>query len=267
MDDEERLAMQLRSNGNKTPAALRTMARFLQAAEDIFGRHGYEGTTVREIAARSDVNLGTLKHYWGSKRELFRDLIERRLRPVHTKTAVRLAAIDPRSTGGKVPDPGAIVACLIEPAFLVGVQSPPDADFNDPAARGRFHVFFGRCLMDPSPEIVQDLNEMFADVTGRFFELMRLASPKLTQAELDWRINCVFGTVSFAQLYGERIGRFVGTEADVGGELASKWVMHFITQGVAAPPLHEAGKPSASRLAVAEPRSQRKATANKRKPK
>ena len=258
--------MKLRSNGNRTPAALRTMARFLEAAEDIFGRHGYEGTTVRDIAARSGVNLGTLKHYWGSKRELFRDLIERRLRPVHAQTAARLAAIDPRPAGGSTPDAEAIVACLIEPAFLVGVESPPDLDFSEPAARGRFHLFFGRCLMDPSPEIVQDLNEMFADITSRFFELMRLASPDLTQAELDWRINCVFGTVSFAQLYGERIGRFVGTEADVGGELASKWVMHFITQGVAAPPLPQAGTPSSPRLAPAGLRSPRPSIVNRRKP-
>jgi len=229
--------MKVRATGNRTLAALRTMARFLEAAEAIFGRHGYEGTTVREIAARSGANLGTLKHYWGSKRELFRDLIERRLRSVHAVTSARLAALDPRVANGKAPDPGAIVACLVEPAFLVGVESPPDLDFSDPAARGRFHLFFGRCLTDPSPEIVEDLNEMFADVTNHFFRLMRLACPGLTQAELDWRINCVFGTVSFAQLYSERIGRFVGAAADVGDELASKWVMHFILQGIAAVPL------------------------------
>jgi AcrR family transcriptional regulator len=259
--------MKLRSNGNRTPAALRTMARFLEAAEDIFGRHGYEGTTVRDIAARSGVNLGTLKHYWGSKRELFRDLIERRLRPVHAKTAARLAVIDPQSLRGNVPDPGAIVACLIEPAFLVGVESPPDLDFGDPAARGRFHLFFGRCLTDPSPEIVQDLNEMFADITSRFFELMRLACPELTQAELDWRINCVFGTVSFAQLYGERIGRFVGAEADVGGEVASKWVMHFITRGIGARPLPAGGASRSARRSAERPHGTRNSNVNRRKKK
>jgi AcrR family transcriptional regulator len=257
--------MKVRATGNRTPAALRTMVRFLEAAESIFGRHGYEGTTVRDIAARSSANLGTLKHYWGSKRELFRDLIERRLRPVHAVTAARLAALDPRLARGKAPDPGAIVACLVEPAFLVGVESPPDLDFSDPAARGRFHLFFGRCLADPSPEIVEDLNEMFADITTRFFALMRLACPDLTPAELDWRINCVFGTVSFAQLYGERIGRFVGIEADVGDELASKWVMHFILQGIAARPLLPGRTARAGRTTLARPRSVRTSTVNRRK--
>jgi len=256
--------MKSRSVRAKTPAAQRTMARFLQAAESIFGRHGYEGTIVRDIAARSGVNLGTLKHYWGSKRKLFRDLIERRLRPIHTEALSRLAALDPRLTGGGLPDAAAVAACLVEPAFLVGVQSPPDFDFSAMAARRRFHLFFGRVLTDPSRDIVQDTNEMFADVTNQFFELMRLACPDLSRAELDWRINCVFGTVTFAQLYGERIGRFVGAEADVCDDLASQWVMHFLTGGIAARPLIASRALRSTRTAATRPRIERKAT-NKRK--
>jgi AcrR family transcriptional regulator len=212
------------------------MTKFLEAAESIFGRHGYEGTSVREIASRAGVNLGTLKHYWGSKRDLFRDLMERRLRPIYDEAAARLAALDPVNTK-RVPHADAVVACLVEPAFLVGVKSPPDLDFRDPQARGRFHLFFGRCLTDPAPEIVADTNQMFNDVSLKFFELMRLASPELSLAELDWRINCIFGTVSFAQLYGERIGRLIGNEADVDDELAARWVMHFIKHGVGASPM------------------------------
>jgi AcrR family transcriptional regulator len=221
---------------DRTPASQRTMAKFLEAAESIFGRHGYEGTSVREIAARAGVNLGTLKHYWGSKRDLFRDLIERRLRPIYDDAAARLAALDPANTK-RAPQADAVVACLVEPAFLVGVKSPPDLDFRDPQARGRFHLFFGRCLTDPAPEIVEDTNEMFNDVSLKFFELMRLANPNLSPAELDWRINCVFGTISFAQLYVERIGRLIGNEADVDDELAARWVMHFIKHGVGSGPM------------------------------
>jgi AcrR family transcriptional regulator len=228
--------MPAKSKVDRTPASQKTMTKFLEAAEGIFGRHGYEGTSVREIAARADVNLGTLKHYWGSKRDLFRDLMERRLRPVHDEATARLSAIDPVTTK-RVPQAEAVVACLVEPAFLVGVKSPADMDFRDPQARGRLHLFFGRCLTDPAPEIVEDSNTMFAGVTLKFFELMRVANPELSQAELDWRINCIFGMVSFAQLYVERIGMMIGNEADVDDEVAVRWVMHFIKHGIAATPL------------------------------
>jgi len=239
---------------DRTPASQRTMTRFLEAAESIFGRHGYEGTSVREIASRAGVNLGTLKHYWGSKRDLFRDLMERRLRPIYDEAAARLASLDPANTK-RVPQAEAVVACLVEPAFLVGVRSPPDLDFRDPQARGRFHLFFGRCLTDPAPEIVEDTNEMFKDVTVKFFELMRLARPDLSHAELDWRINCIFGTVSFAQLYVERIGGLIGNEADVDDELAARWVMHFIKHGVGASPMSVANPTNLVRRPQARPQA------------
>lgn len=244
------------NTADRTPAAQRTMAKFLEAAEAIFGRHGYEGTSVREIAARAGVNLGTLKHYWGSKRELFRDLIERRLRPAYNESSRRLAALEARLSK-RAPDPADVVACLIEPAFLVGVKSPPDLNFDDPEARGRFHLFFGRCLTDPAPEIVEDTNALFNEVSLKFYELMRRACPDLSQAELDWRINCIFGTVSFAQLYAERIGRLIGKDADVDDALAARWVIHFIKHGVSADPMsgsHASNLRAAKKASTPRPR-------------
>ena len=225
--------MTVRARSSRSEAAQQTMKRFLDAAEDIFGRYGYEGTTIRAIAAKAGVNLGTLKHYWGSKRELFRDLLQRRLQPVHDEANARLAAIEAATPRGIVPDAGEVLACLIEPAFLVGVKSESD-DYTNPKVRSRFHLFFGRVLMDPSPEIVAESNDQFDDTTTHFFKLMRRACPQLSTAELDWRINCVFGAVGFSQLYAERIGRFVGSEADVDDALAAKWVMHFLTRGIGA---------------------------------
>ena len=227
--------MKSRSKGNRTPAALRTMERFVEAAEDIFGRHGYRGTTARGTAAHSGVNLGTLKEYWGSKRAMFRDLMERRLRPIHTATVARLTAVDQRVVLGKVADPGEVVACLVEPAFLIGVISPPDFDFSNPAARGRFHQFFGRCLTDPSPEIVEDLNEMFADITNRFFALMRLACPELTQAELDWRINCMTRDGGFRATVAASASEPLRRHEGRVGDDRFKGGYHFITRCTVIP--------------------------------
>ena len=43
-----------------TRFAQKTIKKFLDAAEDVFGRHGYEGTTIRAISSKARVNLGTL---------------------------------------------------------------------------------------------------------------------------------------------------------------------------------------------------------------
>ncbi|HVZ78386.1 MAG TPA: TetR family transcriptional regulator [Gemmatimonadaceae bacterium] len=45
--------------------------RLLAAARDLFRRHGYDGTSVRDLTARAHVNLGAVTYYFGSKQALY----------------------------------------------------------------------------------------------------------------------------------------------------------------------------------------------------
>lgn len=49
----------------------RTETRILAAAARLFVEHGYERTTIREIARAAGVDGGLVMHYFGSKQELF----------------------------------------------------------------------------------------------------------------------------------------------------------------------------------------------------
>jgi AcrR family transcriptional regulator len=48
-----------------------TRRRILEAASQLFAKHGYEGTSVRQIAAAAGVSLGMIRHYFGSKDGLY----------------------------------------------------------------------------------------------------------------------------------------------------------------------------------------------------
>src|SRR5919197_469332 len=54
----------------------RTEARILNAATKIFVDAGYERTTIRAVAAAAGVDAGLVMHYFGSKQELFRRVID-----------------------------------------------------------------------------------------------------------------------------------------------------------------------------------------------
>ena len=43
----------------------------LRAALELFGRHGFDGTTTRMIAAAAGMNLGAIPYYFGTKDELY----------------------------------------------------------------------------------------------------------------------------------------------------------------------------------------------------
>jgi AcrR family transcriptional regulator len=230
--------MAAKKRARATGLAQKTMTKFLNAAEEVFGKHGYEGTTIRAIAKRARVNLGTLQHYWGSKRALFRDLFERRFGPLHAEHLRRLRQVEARASGDRRPQISEVLRALLEPTMLIGAQSdsPYGLGTDSAAGRKRFRALYGRALMDPSQHVVAEMNRIFEESIKLFLALMRRACPDLSIAELDWRVNCIIGAQVFSQMYSERVGKFFGGDADVDESRAVEWMLHFILHGVNAAP-------------------------------
>src|SRR5215471_462325 len=61
---------------SRTEQRRRTEARILDAATQVFMADGYERTTIRAVAAAAGVDAGLVMHYFGSKQELFRRVID-----------------------------------------------------------------------------------------------------------------------------------------------------------------------------------------------
>lgn len=50
--------------------------RILEAATALFAQKGFEGTSIREICKKANVNLCMISYYWGGKQELYQGIIE-----------------------------------------------------------------------------------------------------------------------------------------------------------------------------------------------
>jgi AcrR family transcriptional regulator len=57
------------------PGGADTRVALLDAAREVFAEHGYEGATMRAIAARADVNAAMVIHWFGSKEGLFAEAV------------------------------------------------------------------------------------------------------------------------------------------------------------------------------------------------
>jgi len=66
------------SDGSRRPSADGTRERILDAAERVFAYKGYDGTTIRDVAAEAEVQLANIAHHFGPKESLFEKVIERR---------------------------------------------------------------------------------------------------------------------------------------------------------------------------------------------
>ena len=62
--------------GSRAEQRLRTEARILDAATQVFFSAGYDRTTIRAVATAAGVDAGLVMHYFGSKQELFRRVID-----------------------------------------------------------------------------------------------------------------------------------------------------------------------------------------------
>src|SRR3979409_1526399 len=93
--------------GSRAEQRRRTEARILDAATQAFFGAGYDRTTIRAVASAAGVDAGLVMHYFGSKQELYRRVID----------------------AAPVPELSGTPAEAAE-QILAGVASPPE---NEPA--------------------------------------------------------------------------------------------------------------------------------------
>jgi AcrR family transcriptional regulator len=220
-----------------------THTRFLVSAERLFCVHGYEGTKIRAIAALSNANLGMLSHYWGSKRALFREVFDRRLRPIHEEQMKRFRVLEKAQKAGKPPNIVDVLKAQIEPSFII-----PNASSADATA---LRLLLGRALTDPSEEVVTVMGEIFTESANLFFSLLKKTAPNVNHSEFYWRANCVVGAFTFAESYTDRLTLFIDEDlSDIDWAAASNYVVRFLAAGMRAPAASETASDRARRTAI-----------------
>ncbi|MCB1387877.1 MAG: TetR family transcriptional regulator [Rhodobacteraceae bacterium] len=95
---------QTRANGN------RTRARILDAAERLFGAHGFDAISLREITDSAGVTLALASYHFGTKENLFEEVVSRRAGILSRLRTDRLSTIEE-------PTAEAILDAFMAPMF------------------------------------------------------------------------------------------------------------------------------------------------------
>ncbi|MBL8644943.1 MAG: TetR family transcriptional regulator [Rhodospirillaceae bacterium] len=91
-----------------------TRERILDAAEYLFASKGFDGTSTREIVARSGDTIGSVNYHFGSKNSLLDEVIRRRWNEVTEARRQAYAAARTASPNGK-PSLEAVVESIVVP--------------------------------------------------------------------------------------------------------------------------------------------------------
>lgn len=199
-----------------------TRRRLLDAAEALFADYGFNVVTVREIAARANANLGAIPYHFGTKENLFKYVMLRRIQPIRAERERRLRELEDSDSPVNT---GILLEILLDPALRGSRQ-------ND-----QFRKLVGRSATDPTPEVRAILDEIYDVRTLRLIRKLRESLPDLPDEEFYWRLMCVYGVMFYVQADTGRIQSVAGKNFKTSEvETALKYVLPFLEAGLLAPP-------------------------------
>jgi AcrR family transcriptional regulator len=160
-----------------------TKEKILDTAERLIASQGFAGTSLRQIITEAGVNLAAVHYHFGSKEELLDQVIVRKVTAVNEERETRLRQLESEAARGPVPVER-ILAAFFEPMIETGCRNP------------QFIQLMGRMIGEGLiPSIVA---KHFQPITLRFVEALQRALPELSEGELLWRVQFMFGAMSQA---------------------------------------------------------------------
>ena len=159
--------------------------RILDAAERLFGEHGYGATSQRDIINAAGVNLAAIHYYFRSKEGLLEAVVERRAGPVNRERLEMLAALQ-REAGVKRVSVDRVMEAFLLPAFYGTADPQQGAALR--RLMGRLHVEAGLL------PIVMRKN--FAPVIARFSAVLKSALPGVAAEDIFWRMLFASGAMA-----------------------------------------------------------------------
>lgn len=201
--------------------------RILDAAEQRFAAAGFAGASLREIVRAAGVNLATVYYYFESKEALMAAVIERRLGPLRQEHLDLLKRSDAEA-GGQPLALETILEALLRPPLRLA-----RADTAQSKAVARL---VGRIVTEPDAQFQTLLRSQHERVRNAFLEALKRSLPDLPLADLQWRIEFLWGALAFILCNPrkvEKMTRGACNPADTPAVLAQ--MMRFFTAGFRAP--------------------------------
>ncbi len=164
-----------------------TSGKILLAAQKLFSRRGFDGVTMRAIAAEADVNLASIVYYFENKEGLYMAVFRHYAEPLMRERMKMLEQADLN------PTPRAYARAFIEPAFRI---------LLDENLGGPDHArLIWRLHQEPQEMVLKIYQEFYAPVIREMKERMQRFCHD--EVALSWHIHIM------SSVFHATLGRFV----------------------------------------------------------
>ena len=178
-------------NSATIPRGTDTKERILRAAESIFGRHGYAGTTLRAVTAEADVNLASANYHFGSKEALVMEMLRQRVAPINQERLRLLEEAKQKANGSPISLEEILEALIMPLGGAARGPEGPDLSFLQ---------LVGRAFSEPAEFLRRVHETFFRELAEVFMGEIRRSCPHATEKDLWWNlhfaINSMLGSLS-----------------------------------------------------------------------
>lgn len=189
--------------------AASTRARILEAAEQGFANHGFDGVSVRQIAMHAEVPVALINYHFGGKAGLYRAIFEMRSPMI----------VDQRIAGLQFaemePDPERKVEMIVK-AVLV-----PNLHMRSTEKSSNYARILAREVSDPKSHQRGVIQEFFDPVANKVMEALHNALPDRSIEEINWGYQAVLGVMVYTMADTGRISRLSDGRCDPEDEMAT----------------------------------------------
>lgn len=203
-----------------------TRSRILDAAEVLFMENGFDGTSMRMITSRAEVNLAAVNYHFGTKELLIQEVFRRRLTSLNQARIAALEVLEVEAAGAPVKP-----SRIVDAFFGTALRMAADVE-------GGGHTFMrllGRTYTEPSEFVRQFLAEEYAECVDRFLSALYRAVPEVDRKEILWRFHFMMGAMSYAIAGTDALQLVTGKFDDEDPSQLAPRLMSFLLGGLRAP--------------------------------
>src|SRR5271165_3716448 len=165
-----------------------TKDKLMDAAEKLFARRGFHGSSLRDITAAAGVDLALVNYHFGSKKGLLAAVLERRGRILNEERLRRLAEVR-REAAPHAPSTEAVVGAFFDPIL----------DRLAHAGPGWHNYFSLIAFVNNSPEWGRKLMGKTFDSTVReFIQAVMASLPEAAPEDIFWGYNFLTGALTLS---------------------------------------------------------------------
>ena len=207
-----------------TAKSERTKERILRAAERLFAEHGYDGVSMRGLAAAAGVQLALLSYYFRGKEGLYRAVFQRRIDPISDQ---RRAAL--RHVMEQTKPPPSIEGVL-------DALARPWVELRNQRGGQHYSRLIAREVGDPREGRRGIVKDMLDPIAIEFIGAMEKVAPERSRSQIHWAYHFFIGALLLVLANPTRAQRLSGTLCNIDdAETVISEIVSFCSAGLGMP--------------------------------